>query len=50
MYGIKLVNLNMPSTIVTELSIDAKGPISDMLVKLLDFGVIMLKNILFLSK
>ena len=42
MYGIIVVNLSMLSTIVTELTIGAKGPISDMLVKLLDFGVIML--------
>ena len=47
MYGIIVVNLSMLSTIITRLSIDAKGPISDILVKLLDFGVIMLKNILF---
>ena len=50
MYGIIVVNLSMLSTIVIELTIGAKGPISDMLVKLLDFGVIMLKNILFSSK
>ena len=50
MYGIIVVNLSMLSTIVTGLDVDAKGPISDMLVKLLDFGVIMLKKILFLSK
>ena len=37
MYGIIVVNLSMLSTIVTGLAIDAKGPISDMLVKLLDF-------------
>ena len=47
MYGIIVVNLSMLSTIVTGLAIYAKGPISDMLVKLLDFGVIMLKNIIF---
>ena len=47
MYGIIVVNLSMLSTIVIELTIGAKGPISDMLVKLLDFGVIMLKNIFF---
>ena len=50
MYGIIVVNLSMLSTIVTGLAIDAKGPISDMLVKLLDFGVIMLKNIIFSTK
>ena len=50
MYGIIVVNLSMLSTIVTELTIGAKGPISDMLVKLLDFGVIMLENIFFSSK
>ena len=37
MYGIIVVNLSMLSTIVTGLAIDAKGPINDMLVKLLDF-------------
>ena len=37
MYGIIVFNLSMLSTIVTGLAIDAKGPISDMLVKLLDF-------------
>ena len=47
MYGIIVVNLSMLSTIVTELTICAKGPISDMLVKLLDFGVIMLKFLFF---
>ena len=50
MYGIILVNLSMLITIVTGLAIDEKGPISDMLVKLLDFGVIMLKNIFFFEQ
>ena len=49
MYGIIVVNFNMLSKIVTGLAIDAKGPISDML-KLLDFEVIMLKNILFFEQ
>ena len=50
MYGIIVVNLSMLITIVTGLAIYAKGPINDMLVKLLDFGVIMLKNIIFSTK
>jgi len=47
MYGIIVVNLSMLSTIVTGLAIDAKGPISDMLVKLLDFWSNYAKKILF---
>ena len=50
MYGIIVVNLSMLSTIVIELTIGAKGLISYMLVKLLDFGVIMLKLFFFLSR
>ena len=50
MYGIIVVNLSMLSTIVIELTIGAKGPISDMLVKLLDFGVIMLNFFSFFEQ
>ena len=50
MYGIIVVNFNMLSKIVTGLAIDAKGPISDMLVKLLDFwSNYAKKHIIFLS-